>query len=481
MSNQPTTPSSDQARKVRSRRRAFTAVLIAFIGLAAAVAYWAGSSSVEKYAQSQGSTGVRGAHQPAPVPGNGYFSLEGDQYTLRSPAMIAYPFAAQKAEDGFRVFILGGSQAMGCPFVGDGLEFAEEDYFGTATWLELYLQELLPHKDVEVITAAMAGQDLDAIARLFEEIAVQGAADLVVIISGNNEAPPMEPGARPMNNEETRTIVAALADNFGSVLSQLVAVADRAAIPTYVLTVPSNLRDWAPVGPTESDHEQLRALLAQGQARQALEQLGDVSRNPIRQYLQARAFDQIGMLKEASGAYRRARERDADFRRARTAWNSLVLKRAQSTFVRAIDMEGLAAKYAKDGIPGFDLFVDNCHLNPRGHRIVALEIAKVFAAEGPGPAPEWLATVPSGATFASDKTFDEPRFAESALRALELAVQADPRSRVNPMVLGMLYAEQGRTREARLMFERAASTPSLWSEQVPFDELLQRQRDALGR
>jgi tetratricopeptide (TPR) repeat protein len=462
----------------KARALAFTTLLCGFIGIAAAVTYWAGVTSLERQSQTQSATGTRGAHQPEPPPSDGYFVLEGDQYVLRSPAVIAYPFAAHKPERDFRVFILGGSQAMGCPFATNEAELTEDDYLGTATWLKQYLQELLPGREVEVINAALEGQDLAATLPLFDQIISLGQPDLAIFISGNNESRGSAPTGQPLSHESVNRARDKVATNFERTLGKLAAAANAAAVQTYFLTVPSNLRDWAPFGPAEPDHQSIRRMLESNRPREALAQLDDASKNPTRQFLRGRAFDQLGAFDEAHQAYSKARDQDAAFTRARSAWNSLIPKQASSRYVQAIPMEQIVAEYAKDGIPGFDLFVDNCHMNPRGHRIVALEIAKVFAAGLSSPTPQWLTTPRSSAALATEQAFDNPKFTRSAIRGLELAVKTDPSSRVNPTVLGMLYADEGRTREAREMFDRAMSTPSMWP-QVPFDQWLLRERNKL--
>jgi tetratricopeptide (TPR) repeat protein len=134
-------------------------------------------------------------------------------------------------------------------------------------------------------------------------------------------------------------------------------------------------------------------------------------------------------------------------------------------------MEQRLTSYAIHGIPGFDLFVDNCHMNPRGHRIVALEVARFFRTQylvpeegtsrsrpiANGPAPAWSLAQPSTDLFQSDRFFENQRFFDSSVRVLETAVASDPTSQVNPMVLGMLYADAGRTEDALALFDRALS------------------------
>jgi len=398
---------------------------------------------------------------------------------------ITSTFVADKPDGTFRVFVLGGSQAQGCPFASDGMSIEGDDYLGTATWLKHYLQELLPKSDVEVINAALAGQNLAMLVPLFDEILAHGQPDLVIFLSGNNESTRVNPS---LSQQNVTRIMSSLAENFGVLLRGLVKAAQSAAVPTYFLTVPSNLRDWEPAGPVDEQHSTLRALLAEGKARQVLDLLGspsepssgDPSNDPIRQYLKGQAYDQLGLHDEAWSAYLHAKDRDAVFRRARTAWNSLILTEAQGEFAHAINTEERIRLYASDGIPGFDLFVDNCHLNVRGQRIIALEVARAFAAGRRGPKPLWLSTLPSPTLLKTEETFDDRRHLDSALRVLETSITADPKSRVNPMVLGMLYAELGRTEEARALFRRAAATRGI-STQPLFDELIEREVQALAR
>jgi len=486
------------------RTRIFGLVLVLAVAALWGFAYWLADQSHEKYTQEPLPEGTRGAYQPVALPEDGFFVQEGTNYVIGSPAAVPDPFAVDKPGDEFRVFILGGSQAQGCPFVGSPPAPTPGDYFGIASWLQPYLQELLPQRKVKVINAALAGQDLKAAVSLLDEIAQKGQADLVVTLSGNNERGPSRARGTHRLQAETDAIVEEVTQDYRFQLSRLVEIAERSSILTYVLTVPVNLRDWVPVGPAQPDHDDILKLILED-PRAALDLLGETSTSPVRSFLAGQAYEALGSFDQAKAAYSLARDQDGTFRRARSPWNKAVLELARGSSVRPIDIEQQISKYATRGIPGFDLFVDNCHMNPRGHRIVALEIARFFGAQdlitdevtpqsqdnANQKVTPWSEVSPSTELFQSDRLFDDERFAASALRMLEANDRKDDKSKINALVLGTLYTEAGRTEDALALFDRALSAlvdpkddgPNRIDDsenlQMPLTTLLRKKRAAL--
>jgi len=63
--------------------------------------------------------------------------------------------------------------------------------------------------------------------------------------------------------------------------------------------------------------------------------------------------------------------------RTLSAVNELIRKAGGAT-VRVLDMERIFRHYAKDGVPGYDLFHDFCHMKLAANKYMAFEIADFF-------------------------------------------------------------------------------------------------------
>lgn len=92
----------------------------------------------------------------------------------RSPE--ACELADKKPSDGFRIFVLGGSAAMGIP----------DPAFGLGRILEVMLQERFPDAEFEVVNAAMTAVNSHAVLPIARDCAAHDA-DLLVVYMGNNE------------------------------------------------------------------------------------------------------------------------------------------------------------------------------------------------------------------------------------------------------------------------------------------------------
>jgi len=60
--------------------------------------------------------------------------------------------------------------------------------------------------------------------------------------------------------------------------------------------------------------------------------------------------------------------------RCRPSLNAVIREEAEAEGATLVDLEGAAARAADDGLPGPDLFVDYCHMNWRGYRLMAHEV-----------------------------------------------------------------------------------------------------------
>lgn len=314
-----------------------------------------------------------------------FFVRDGHTWVTNHPFLAPQRFSVPKPANEWRVFVFGGSQAQGSPYVHGNVYWLREhgraqrlvNEGGISTWLQRYLQSLKPQSDVVVINAAIGAQDITTAAAVFAEVARIGEPDLTILLSGNNESYGLDLETADDIEEAMATIV----PRFKAALERIVDLSTERKIPTYVLTVPSNLSGWAPVSLEGTD---LRASVpsegALGCREEGLPAEGC-------DWLQARARLAAGDIDDAYRLFVSAKDRDAALVRTPTELNE-ILRRQSGPFVDTFDLEKQIRTVAKNSIPGFDLFHDFCHLTIQANVLVAREIARFHAAlQGLPPRP----------------------------------------------------------------------------------------------
>jgi hypothetical protein len=172
--------------------------------------------------------------------------------------------------------------------------------------------------------------------------------------------------------------------------------------PVIFCTSPSNLRDWfpfhtEPAGFTLDDLEHRLALVrhryAQKQFAEGLRQARAVlavdARAAAFHYVAAQCLEALGRKDEAKREYLLARDTDAFPHRTLSSFNEAVRalvreRRGRGEDVELFDAEAVFSRAAPDGLPGNDLFLDQCHPNLRGHALLARGLADLIAARRAG-------------------------------------------------------------------------------------------------
>jgi tetratricopeptide (TPR) repeat protein len=210
-------------------------------------------------------------------------------------------------------------------------------------------------------------------------------------LRGPSEPPAPRPAGEPL--EERR---ATLVERFGENLTAIASTFLERGSRVYLATVPVNLRSCPPLGrdgPGETlgspdptlgaRYQQARDLLDQGRSDEALvlaEQLASALPTSARiQYLHARALDANGRAAGATDAYRRALDLDPSMLRTFGALNARVESVAAMTGASVLDLLKAMEVASGSWVPGDDLFLDNCHPNRRGTAILALATAETLA------------------------------------------------------------------------------------------------------
>jgi hypothetical protein len=292
------------------------------------------------------------------------FARVGEQYRTASESMIGQAFPARKASGELRVFVLGSSQAMGTPFAHQDFEAVSGRLLGfpngggLATWLEQYLASVAPGRRVRVICAAEGGGTLSWALEVLRDTLELGEPDAVVILEGNNERPPRSPSGAQVPKSRLKATLRELGREFDRGLAEIARLAAGGRARVYLLTVPNNLRDWAPVDSGPADDPAGAAFWA----------------------AKAKALDAAGRYREARACYQKAKDLDLALLRTRTPWNEAI-RRLRGRNLAVIDLERAMFAHARDGIPGSDLFIDYCHMKLGTNRLAGYETAKRLAAD----------------------------------------------------------------------------------------------------
>lgn len=315
------------------------------------------------------------------------------------PRPAAEPFAAERPEHAFRVFVLGESAAAGFPYPANG-SFSR--LLGDA------LRDVLPGDSVEVVNLAIAATNSYTMQDLADEVAA-ARPDLVLVYAGHNEyygalgvgssegggagrARPTlvrgylrllrlrtflalrdgvarlaagDDGAGAAQSDSVASLMELLArdqqipfggDRYHAGLTQFEGNMERlvrrlraADVPVFVASVASNERDLPPLASPAND--------APGGARAA--------------YAAARQALAAGDSAAAREGFARARDLDVVRFRAPGALDSVVRVVAERTGATYVPVAEAFAAASPAGSPGAELFLEHVHPNSRGYSLIA--------------------------------------------------------------------------------------------------------------
>ncbi|MDP6803467.1 MAG: tetratricopeptide repeat protein [Gemmatimonadota bacterium] len=361
----------------------------------------------------------------------------------RTPARIVLPL--EKAPGTVRVFVVGGSAAMGDP----------DASFGIPRILQAMLEDALPGRRVEVVNAAMTAINSHVV-RLIARDCLDRDADALVVYLGNNEVVgPFGagsafgiPGAGP---RVARTVIALRGTRTGQLLyagldrisralrgpeawqgmesvmgqtlpedhpalesvyagmqdnlAEILHAAKRSGVPVVLSTVAVNLGACPPFASHEppgwSPEERARwkrAVEAGVRREEAGDPAGALDAFTEAQemapghaethYRRGMCLESLGRFEEAGLAYGRARDTDALRFRADRRINAIIRELGAAGPAEGVffaDAEKAVAESSPGGIPAADSFLDHVHFTFPGNWLVARELAVATLA---GLAPE---------------------------------------------------------------------------------------------
>jgi tetratricopeptide (TPR) repeat protein len=173
----------------------------------------------------------------------------------------------------------------------------------------------------------------------------------------------------------------------------MIDLCEARGIPVVLCTVPSNVRDFAPIettpyaGLTKPQVEwrlrEAKKLFAEGKFEECLaacrKETGIEPRAAAFHYLAALALEKLGRMDEAADAYFAAKDNDAFPHRTTSTFNDKVREIAKRRGVLLFDAERAFRDASPHGIPGKGLFSDQCHPTKEGHEMIAEGVAALLA------------------------------------------------------------------------------------------------------
>lgn len=375
---------------------------------------------------------------PLFLPGVGEFAGQYITNPHFAKTMSLQHFAQVKPRGIKRIFIVGGSAALGWP---GPIESAFSGY------LQRALNQVAPGR-YEIINTASMSYGSHRLLDLLTDI-VHLEPDLIVVWSGNNEyvernmlprfartatmgrvqrvlrqsslyrsvrlglafvAPTLfvrsagtditDPRSGPQVRQDvqagrTMEVDRQVRDNYQNNLLAMARLIRKSGATGVFCTVPVNLSDWVPsrLPPVITDPALAKqwselgdaaSLLGQqgryAEAAVVLErQLGMTPEYALGHYLLGHSYLQISRRTEAKAAFSRARDFDQRPVRALSAFEQIISAVATREGMTLIDLEAAFAAANESGVPGSDLFLDHVHPNEAGNKLAAATVLKGMA------------------------------------------------------------------------------------------------------
>jgi tetratricopeptide (TPR) repeat protein len=282
-----------------------------------------------------------------------------------------------KAEDTFRIFLLGESALMGFP----------APRFGPARILECMIRESFPGKQYEVVNAAVAGISSHGVLRVAQEIQLL-EPDALVVYTGNNEVVgPYGPGSIVAKNVvplwKARAAMALRSTKIGQALDgwmdelagtnarqwggmqmfvdRKVSATDPSMQIVYE-SFRSNLNDLLSLCGKKGTPVYLSTVAVNGQNLWPF-----AGAEAIRVYAQAGVLREKGQTTESDALYEKARDLDELRFRADSKINTMIRQAAAKHGDKTILVDAEEIFSSKpDGLNDGDLFWEHVHLTFSG-------------------------------------------------------------------------------------------------------------------
>ncbi len=350
------------------------------------------------------------------------FHREGRRWVTTSYAhrtLVPSQLPAEKRAGDYRLFLVGGSFAMGTPYSHQ--RHGEERPGGIASWLRAELEARFPRTRTQVLNLAAGGQSSTRASSIVRQtLSLQ--PDVVVVAACNNEGS-LTPNAveeglrqlaglrflskliRPAPSSEARPLytsqdedAAFLATRFRENLQRVIHKARDTEVGVVLCTLPVNLlyeggNPGILLSP-RGEEQRLAAVSAEcragdcphdtvaGCALRASDLLGQGEIHQAEAALQGcddlESLRLLGLIAHRRQEHQQARELLEQYTelvprgRCRPSFNQTIRELAGSTErVHLADLQRTLAAIDPSGLADPDLFVDNCHLSWVGYSLAA--------------------------------------------------------------------------------------------------------------
>lgn len=329
-----------------------------------------------------------------------------------APYMIKSRFPVKKSPKTFRIFITGGSFALGDPYVDPLIE--TPDVGDISSWLKAMLETIYPKLKFEIINASAGGQNSGRVATIAQEL-LSAAPDLVIVATGNNEGyvpktrfndklqkwiayralkrsllPEPSPDQRyffPPQNLDTQRIENYFRENISNIVraykakNKTLALATMPIHLTYNGPNPRMIGKAIPYPKGDKYIETGRELMRDGKYEEGIKSF---SSSPNQAYASKYIAESFYKLKKTDLAleFYKIYVQQNPMGRTRPSYNVFIRELAQKENLLLIDLEQGMYNITNDGIFTDKFFFDNCHLTWEGYYYMALEIAKKIVDSG---------------------------------------------------------------------------------------------------
>ena len=189
-------------------------------------------------------------------------------------------------------------------------------------------------------------------------------------------------------------------DHYARNLDLMVNACRNHQTPLILCTCPSNLLDNRPYNildnpplialpPSVAEEEfkrllfRARELAENGKYEESLaiaqKRLRDDPQSAIFHFVAGRCYYGLRRMKEAQKSLMKAKDIDVYPTRARSSFNDCVREKARHGETHLFDAEALFLASSAGGVPGNDLFIDDCHPRVEGHRLFAEGLSEISA------------------------------------------------------------------------------------------------------
>jgi len=348
----------------------------------------------------------------------------GAQILIKHSSMVASRFPKEKPAGALRLFLGGGSFALGTPVVEQGVD--KPICGGIAEWMRDDLHLRYPHETIEILNVAAGGASSFRVVETIRDI-LPFSPDIVFVIAGNNDGfssvldinkflhhwvtyrafkrslladPTLEDRlAAEIGHELNAEVIGSFIDN----LQRIVDLCAANHVKVMLATMPINLRptlavlspQWLEQGMNDEEFRAGERLFGAGDYQAAIEHYTASEAMVPASYRLAECHERLGDFAQAEYFYRFNHRLSQGIRASYEANERIRQLAAAHDHVYLVDLEKAAREVSPHGLPGLNLYVDICHMRHEGYYLMAQEALRVMEHERlipasfgrPGPKP----------------------------------------------------------------------------------------------